>query len=303
MTVVAPAIPQPAVRRRFAPGAVGWVGVLLLAALAATAVFAPILSPYDPEKTVAGPFQAPSRAHPLGTNDVGQDILSEMIFGARISLTIGFLAALIAIGIGTLVGLASGYLGGWVDVVLMRAVDLVLVLPFLPLMILLAAYLGPSYWNIIIVVGILAWARPARVIRAQVLSVKSLDYVEAALALGSRQARVMIRHVLPAVLPLALAQFILAASNAILIEASLSFLGLGDPTAKSWGAVLYYAQVRNAFITGAWVWWVLPPGLLITSATLGFAFVGYALEEVLNPRMPLRHASEVDVEQGLPVRD
>ncbi len=286
MTVLAPAIPRALTRRRrLAVGPVGWVGLFLLAALTTTAVFAPALSPYNPEETVADPFQAPSRAHPLGTNDVGQDVLSELIYGARISLTIGFLAAGIAITIGTTVGVVAGFLGGWADVVLMRAVDLVLVIPFLPLMILLAAYLGPSYWNIIIVIGVLVWARPARVVRSQVLSVRSLDYVEAALALGSRPGRVMLRHVLPAVFPLSLAQFILAASNSILIEAALSFLGLGDPTAKSWGTVLYYAQARNAFLSGAWLWWVLPPGLLITAATLGFAFLGYSLEAVLNPKM------------------
>jgi len=285
VTVATQAVPLVVPRRRHGLGPVGWVGVLLLVALTATAVFAPLLSPHDPEATVGDPFARPNRVHPLGTNDIGQDILSELIYGARISLTIGFLAASIAVGIGTAVGVASGFLGGWVDATLMRAVDLVLVIPFLPLMILLAAYLGPSFWNIIIVIGILVWARPARVIRSQVLSVKSLDYVEAALAMGSLPLRVMLRHILPAVLPLALAQFILAASNAILIEASLSFLGLGDPTAKSWGSVLYYAQVRNAFLSGAWLWWVIPPGLLITAATLGFAFTGFALEELLNPRM------------------
>ncbi len=288
-TTTAPAIPLAAPRRRHLLGPVGWVGLTLLVVLTSTALFAPLLSPYDPEETVGDPFQAPSRVHPLGTNDVGQDILSELIYGARISLTIGFLAAGIAVSIGTTVGMVSGFLGGWVDSALMRTVDLVLVIPFLPLMILLAAYLGPSFWNIIIVIGILVWARPARVVRAQVLSVKSLDYIKAALALGSRTRRVLGRHILPAVLPLALAQFILAASNAILIEAALSFLGLGDPTAKSWGSVLYYAQVRHAFLSGAWVWWVLPPGLLITAATLGFAFTGYSLEEVLNPRMRGQH--------------
>lgn len=293
MTVANPTVRAlPAVRsRRPVLGPVGWIGLGLLVALAAAALFAPVVSPYNPEDTVGDPFLPPSRAHPLGTNDIGQDILSELIYGARISLTIGFLAASIAVGIGTAVGIVSGFFGGWVDAVLMRTVDLVLVVPFLPLMILLAAYLGPSYWNIIIVIGILVWARPARVIRSQVLSVKSLDYVEAAQALGSRAPRVMVRHVLPAVLPLALAQFILAASNAILIEAALSFLGLGDPTAKSWGSVLYYAQARNAFLSGAWVWWVIPPGLLITAATLGFAFTGFALEGVLNPRMRGRRSA------------
>ncbi len=257
----------------------------LLAVLGLTALFAPLLSPYDPEETVADPFQPPGRAHLLGTNDVGQDILSELIHGSRISLTVGFLAAAMAVGIGTAVGVASGFLGGWVEMVLMRAVDLVLVVPFLPLMILLAAYLGPSFWNVVIVIGILVWARPARVIRAQVLSVRRLEYVDAALALGARPTRVMLRHVLPAVLPLSLAQFILAASGSILIEAALSFLGLGDPTAKSWGSVLYYAQARSAFLSGAWVWWVLPPGLLITATTLGFALFGHSLEGLFNPRM------------------
>lgn len=283
MSTLAAAFPP--ARRRPPLGAAGWTGVLLLAALVGMALFAPALSPYDPEETVGDPFQPPGRAHWLGTNDIGQDIASELIHGARVSLTIGFLAAAIAVGIGTAVGVVAGYVGGWTEATLMRAVDLVLVVPFLPLMILLAAYLGPSVWTIIVVIGAIVWARPARVIRAQVLAIKALDYVEAACAIGCRHGRVIVRHVLPSVLPLALAQFILAASSAILIEASLSFLGLGDPTVKSWGTVLYYAQARNAFLSGAWVWWVVPPGLLITAATLGFAFTGFALEEVLNPRM------------------
>jgi len=270
-------------RRRL--GVVGSVGLTILILLAATAVFAPWVAPYNPEETSGGPFEAPSRLHLLGTNDIGQDILSELIFGARISLVIGFLAAIVAISIGTAVGTVAGYFGGWVDTVLMRAVDVVLVIPFLPLMILLAAYLGPSFWNIILVIGLLVWARPARVLRSQVLSLRSLEYIDAARALGASAGRILRLHVLPGVISLSLAQFILAASNAILIEASLSFLGLGDPTAKSWGSILYYAQVRSAFLTGAWLWWVLPPGLLITLAVLGFAFTGFALEEVLNPRL------------------
>jgi len=272
-------------RFRWPVGGVGVIGVALLAALVLAGVFAPWIAPYRPDETTGSPFSPPSRAHLLGTNDVGQDLLSELIFGVRISLTIGFLAAAVSISIGTLVGVVAGYFGGWVDAVLMRLVDVILVVPFLPLMILLAAYLGPSFWNIILVIGILVWARPARVIRAQVLSLKSLDFVDAARALGVSSGRILRRHVLPGVLSLSLAQFILAAGTAILIEASLSFLGLGDPTAKSWGSTLYYAQVRSAFLSGAWKWWVLPPGLLITAAVLGFAFTGFALEEILNPRL------------------
>jgi len=268
-------------------GLVGGIGLTLLVILTGAAVLAPWISPYNPAETSGNPFEAPSRRHLLGTNDIGQDILSELIFGARISLAIGFLAALVAIAIGTTVGIIAGYFSGLVDTILMRAVDVVLVIPFLPLMILLAAYLGPSFWNIIIVIGVLVWARPARVLRAQVLSMRTLNYIEAARALGAPTGRILRLHILPGVLSLSLAQFILAASNSILIEAALSFLGLGDPTAKSWGSILYYAQVRSAFLSGAWVWWVLPPGLVITLAVLGFALTGFALEEVINPR--LRH--------------
>lgn len=276
----------PRVRQRgIRVGGVGAVGITLLALLAIAGAFAPWIAPYPPDEMTGPPFSAPSPAHLLGTNDVGQDLLSELIFGARISLTIGFLAAVMGVSIGTLVGVVAGYFGGWVDAILMRVVDIVLVVPFLPLMILLAAYLGPSLWTIILVIGALVWARPARVIRAQVLSARHLDYVDAARALGGSSRRVLRRHVLPGVLSLSLAQFILAAGTAILIEASLSFLGLGDPTAKSWGSTLYYAQVRSAFLSGAWTWWVLPAGLLITAAVLGFAFTGFALEEVLNPRL------------------
>lgn len=285
-SAVLPAAPRrPARPRRFRLGGVGWTGLTLMTVLVGAAILAPWIVPYDPGATTGDPFEAPSRQHWLGTNDVGQDLFSEMIVGARISLSIGFLAAAVCISLGTLVGIVAGYFGSWIDAALMRLVDVVLVIPFLPLMILLAAYLGPSFWNLILVIGLLVWGRPARVIRAQVLSLTSLDYVDAARALGATSGRILRHHILPGVLSLSLAQFILAASSAILIEASLSFLGLGDPTAKSWGSILYYAQVRSAFLTGAWVWWVLPPGLLITAAVLGFAFTGFAAEEMLNPRL------------------
>jgi peptide/nickel transport system ATP-binding protein/peptide/nickel transport system permease protein len=263
----------------------GLAGVCLLAAMVLVAVFAPLLSPYDPRVSVGAPFEKPSSRHWLGTNDIGQDILSEIIWGSRVSLLIGVTAALIAVSLGTTVGVVAGYCGGAVDACLMRIVDIILVIPFLPLMILLAAYLGPSFWNLVFVIGALVWARPARVIRAQVLSLRSRGYVQAAQAMRAGRVHILTRHILPGVLPLGLAQFVLAASSTILIEASMSFLGLGDPLRKSWGTVLYYAQVRGAFLSGAWLWWVIPPGLLITLAVMGFAFSGYALEDVLNPRL------------------
>lgn len=263
----------------------GLFGLFLLLAFAVIAIFAPFISPYDPRLFVGRPFEPPSLRHILGTNDIGQDIFSEIAYGSRISLLIGISAALVSVFIGSMVGLVSGYFGKLVDSFLMRLVDIILVLPFLPLMILLAAYLGPSFLNVILVISALIWARPARVIRSQVLSITARGYVEAARSLGGSPLHIIFSHVLPGILPLILAQLVQAANLSILIEAALSFLGLGDPLEKSWGSILYYANVRGAFLTGAWIWWVLPPGLCITAVVLGFAFTGYALEEAANPRL------------------
>lgn len=282
------AAPAPHLRRRSwritSAHVAALVGALLILGLTLTAIFASQLAPYDPTERVGKPFSPPSAAHWLGTNDIGQDILSELIYGTRVSLLVGALSALIAIVIGTTVGLLAGYYRR-AGVLLMRMVDVILVLPFLPLLIVLAAYLGRSLMNTILVIGLLIWAGTARVIRAQVLSLANRDYVLAAHAVGAGNRHILLRHLLPQVLLLAVGQFVEATSAAILLESSLSFLGLGDPLQKSWGAVLYWAQARGAFMTPAWRWWVLPPGLLIVSAALGFALLGFALEQILNPRL------------------
>ncbi len=259
-------------------------GAVLLAVMVVLALFGPTLAPYDPSLPVAAPYQAPSAAHWLGTNDIGQDLLSELLVGARVSLAIGLLAAAVSVAFGTLVGILAGALGGWVDAVLMRLTDVVLTLPFLPLVIVLATFFGPSLLTTAAVLSLVIWARPARVVRSQALTVAGRAYVEAAHALGGRASHVLRRHVLPAVAPVALSQFVLAVSSAVLAEASLAFLGLGDPLSKSWGSILFYAQTRGAFLTGAWPWWVLPPGLMIAATVLGFALLGRSLERALTPR-------------------
>jgi ABC-type dipeptide/oligopeptide/nickel transport system permease subunit len=287
ITVSAPTLPRAQARpklRLTADYVAAWVGLALILALTLTAIFAPQLAPYDPTERVGKPFQPPSAEHRLGTNDIGQDIFSELIFGTRISLVVGTSAALISIVVGTSVGLLAGYYTR-VGMVLMRVVDIILVLPFLPLLILLAAYVGRSMLNTVLVIGLLSWAGTARVIRAHVLSCAKHDYVLAAHAVGARNRHIILRHLLPQVTLLAVGQFVEATSAAILLEASLSFLGLGDPLQKSWGTILYWAQVRGAFLTPAWMWWVLPPGLMIVAASLGFALVGFALEQILNPRL------------------
>lgn len=264
---------------------IGLIGLLLVGALVATAVLAPLIAPWDPTERVAAPFQRPSAAHPLGTNDIGQDLLSELIYGTRVSLTVGIVAAAVAMLIGTTVGVLAGFYPRVLGSVLMRFVDVLLIIPFLPLLIILAAYLGRSLFNTILIIGLLIWAGTARVIRSQVLSLAHRDYVTAARALGASDARIIGRHVLPRVMLLGISQFVQATSGAILLEASLSFLGLGDPLQKSWGAILYWAQVRGAFLTEAWVWWVLPPGLMIGAAALGFALMGFAVEQRINPQL------------------
>ena len=260
------------------------IGVSLILILAFTAIFADQLSPYDPTAREGRPFEEPGAAHLLGTNDIGQDILSELIYGTRSSLTVGFAAAAVAIFLGTSVGLLSGYYAR-LDSVLMRLVDVILVIPFLPLLILLAAYLGRSQTNTIIIIGLLIWAGSARVIRSQVMTISKQEYVLAARAVGATDRHIIFRHILPQVMLLAIGQFVLVISTAILLEAALSFLGLGDPIQKSWGTILYWAQVRGAFLTPAWLWWVMPPGLLIVAAALGFALIGFSLEQRVDPRL------------------
>jgi len=263
----------------------GLIGLGVLGFLLFVAIFAPLLAPYDPSARIAKPFAPPSWGHPLGANDIGQDILSNLIFGARISLTVGIAAAAAATVIGTLVGLVSGYFDGLVDAVLMRVVDVALSLPFLPLMIVIGVFLGPGLTTEILVISGIIWAGAARELRSQVLSVSRRDHVQAVRAMGASRWYALTRHLLPVVFPLVIPQFVRVANVTILLEASLSFLGLGDPTAQSWGTMLFYANARSAFLTDAWIWWVVPPGLCIALAVLSFAFMGYALEERARPRL------------------
>lgn len=263
----------------------GILGGVMVASLVFMAIFAPWLAPYDPTERVGLPFQPPSSEHWLGTNDVGQDLLSELIYGSRVSLTVGIVAAVVALILGTTVGVLAGYYPKRLGRILMQSVDVILILPFLPLLIVLAAYLGRSLLNTIIVIGILIWAAPSRIIRSQVLSLRSREYVLASKTMGASDRWAIVRHVLPRTALLATGSFVRAVSTAILIEAALSFLGLGDPLQKSWGSILFWAQARGAFLTPAWKWWVLPPGLMIMLASLGFALIAFAMEERINPRL------------------
>ncbi len=221
----------------------------------------------------------------LGTDAQGHDILSQTVLGSRIALFVGFLAAICSIGLGVIVGLVSGYYGKGVDALLMRFTDVILVLPALPLLITFAAIMSPSIWNIIIIIAIIGWGGVARVIRSEVLSLKERPFIDAARVTGASKSRIMFRHIAPNVLPLALLFMTFAVSGAILFEASLSFIGLGDPSTMTWGMMLNYVQHSNAL--NNW-WWLLPPGLCITLVCMSFFLLGRAFDEIVNPRLRRR---------------
>jgi ABC-type dipeptide/oligopeptide/nickel transport system permease subunit len=256
------------------------VGVILFSIPLMMALLAEWIAPYNPYQFTGLPYENPSAMHPLGTDDIGRDLLSQLIYGSRISLTIGVLSAVIATFLGVLVGMFAGYVGGWLDEVLMRLTDVVLTLPYLVFVIVLVAYIGPTVWNTILCIGILGWPTIARMVRSQVLSLKTQLYVEAAIALGATRWHIMLKYILPNLIVLIIPTTVLTIVDGILTEAGLSFLGLGDLTQISWGLMLFYAQVRGGFLKGAW-WWILPPGLMITLTSLGAILLGQGLDEAL----------------------
>jgi len=278
--------------RAFLKHRLGLVGAAMLLFALVLAIAAPLVAPYDPEArvdvTLEDIFQKPSGEHLLGTDDRGKDVLSSLIYGTRVSLIVGFTAAAIAILIGAIVGIVAGYQRGWVGSILMRITDFFLVIPDLALMIVLVAIAGPSLGTIILVIGLLGWTGTARLVRAQTLSVRERKYVLRAKAIGAGDAHVLRRHILPAVLPLMLANLVLVVSIAILEESSLAFLGLGDPTVISWGQMLNFAFERGAISAGAW-WALLAPGFAIVWVVLGTTLLGTALEDAVNPRLKRHH--------------
>jgi peptide/nickel transport system permease protein len=258
------------------------LGLAVIAIFVALAVLAPVVSPADPTaQSWTAVRQAPSAAHWFGTDEVGRDVLSRVLYGARASLLAGVISIAIALSVGVPAGLISGYLGGAIDALVSRFTDAMLACPFLILAIALAAFLGPSLGNAMIAIGISATPIFVRLTRGQVMSVKVEDYVEAARALGNSRRRIALVHILPNILPALLVQGTLSIAAAIIAEASLSFLGLGQqPPAPSWGSMLNSAQ---RFLTQA-PWMAVWPGLAIFLSVLSFNLVGDGLRDALDPR-------------------
>lgn len=255
------------------------VGVVIAGIVTLAAVGAAWLAPYNPHTYPAAPLAAPNRQHLLGANDVGQDLLSELIYGARASLIVGLAVGGISTAVAWALGLLSG-LSRPADLAIGAVIDLVLVLPPLPLILLIAAYMGASLPVVIITLSLTSWGAFARIIRGQVQGELRKPYVEAAHALGVSGGRIVLRHIAPATVPTAVAKFVLTVQYAVVVQASLTFLGLGDPTLISWGAMIHRAAASPlVFLSRAWLWWLLPPSLAIALLVVGVALIGWSVEE------------------------
>ncbi len=262
------------------------MGGIVVVVLFVVSVFAPVLSPYDPDAIhVNEILMPPSRQHILGTDELGRDVLSRMIWGSRISLKVGFVAVGIAILIGVIVGSAAGYYGGWIDSILMRFVDIMLCFPAFFLILAVIAILQPSIYNIMAVIGLTSWMGVARLVRAEFLRIREMDFVKAARSIGASDFRIIFRHILPNALSPVLVAATLGVAGAILTESALSFLGIGvQPPTPSWGNMLT-AGKDNMEIA----WWLsVFPGMAILITVLGYNLLGEGLRDILDPRLKER---------------
>jgi peptide/nickel transport system permease protein len=261
------------------------IGLTIIAIMILIAIFAPLIAPHSPTATTFTPYQNPSGSNWFGTTGNGQDVFSQMVYGARISLLVGLLAGAVATFVAVTLGLIAGYRPGPVDEGISFLTSLVLVIPGLPLMIILAAYLqSRSTWTIILVVAFTSWATGARVIRSQAATLRTRDFIASAQFSGERLFRVVFREILPNMTSLVAGSFFAAATAAVMAEASLEFLGLGDPNTVSWGTILYYAQQQNSLLTGQWLL-VFAPGLAIALLATAFTLINFGVDALSNPRL------------------
>ena len=265
------------------------VGFVIVVFFVFLAVFGPALALHSSTAQTGAVYAPPSTHHWLGTDDGGVDVLSQLMRGGRTSLIVGFAAALVAMIVGGGIGLTAGYAGGGTDVALMRITDYFLVIPDLVLTIVVATVFGPSLSHVILVIGLLLWTTTARIVRAQVKSVRERVYVKRARSLGAGHLRIVFQHVLPQVAPLLIANTVLTIAYAIFDESALAFLGVGVP-GVSWGVMLQHAFDRTAMTQGAW-WAFVPPGVAIGLVVIGCYLMGQAIEDALNPRLRVAHLS------------
>jgi peptide/nickel transport system permease protein len=267
------------------------VGVGIVLVIVLLGALAPVLTHYSPTAQNFSPLEPPGAGHLLGTTMQGQDVWSEMVWATRASVIVGFAAGLIATALSVAIGLISGFIGGPTDEGLQLLTNVVLVIPTLPLVVVLATYFPfQSNWPLILLIGLTGWSWGARVLRSQVLSMRNLQFVESARMAGESTFSLIFREIMPNMWSLIFAQFLFGVIAAVLTEAGLQFIGLGNISTMSWGTMLYWAQNDGALLTGAW-WWFLPPGLAIAFFGAGLTLINYGLDELTNPRLARRRRS------------
>ena len=264
---------------RFVLSRTGAIGAVMLVLIILTALCAPLLSPYT-HRTPSGPSLAPpDREHPLGTDDLGIDVWAQIVHGARVSLAVGSGSAVLVGLLASSLGILAAYRGGWVDTLIVGVSDTLMIIPHLPMMIVFGAFFGPSLRNIIMIITLLSWAGPARTIRAAVLSAGGQNYIRAARGYGAGFFHQAVRHFLPAVVPILAAGMIRVMGRAVVMEASMAFLGLGDPLSKSWGVIINRSiTFPGIYFTEYWTWWVVPPVVALILTVLSISLLGRELE-------------------------
>ena len=271
------------IMRRFLKHKFAVIGIILFSLIVLVALAAPLLAPYSPYEIHEEFGASPSLAHILGTDLVGRDLLSRLIYACRVSLAVGIGAVSIYVVIGVTLGAVAGYFGKWIDMIIMRITDVFMSFPFLMVILVIVSIMGPSLMNIIIILGLLGWPGIARIVRGSVLSIKEADYIKASIALGYSSSRIIFRHILPNCLAPILVNATFGIASAIIMEASLSFLGMGvQPPTASWGNILKDAQSITVLTTQPWLW--IPPGLLILFAVLSINFIGDGLRDAMDPK-------------------
>ncbi|SUY45425.1 binding-protein-dependent transport system inner membrane protein [Clostridium putrefaciens] len=270
---------------RFKKNKLAMIGTVLILMLVIFSIVAPLIISKDINKVdLMNISMSPSKDHILGTDEMGRDVFSRLVYGGRVSLTVGMLGMLIQILIGTTLGIIAGFYGGVVDSIIMRIVDVFMCFPFFVIAIAMAAIIGPNIWNVIIIIGVLSWTGIARIVRAEILKLKKSEYIEAAHALGIKNIRILLKHLLPNIIPSVIVASTLSIASGILTEASLSFLGMGvKPPQPSWGNMLAAAQNMRTLQSEWWLW--IPPGLCVFSTVMSINFMGDGMRDFLDPNV------------------
>jgi peptide/nickel transport system permease protein len=259
------------------------VGFVILLVMIMAALLAPLIAPYDPQQQSVASLLAPSMSHWLGTNHVGQDIWSQLLFGARTSLLVGFSVGILAVLLGSLCGLSAALIGGIYERIVMRLVDSLIVIPMIIVIIVVAAYIKPNILVLIVLLSLLSWEGGARIIWSQTLSLKERGYVAAARSFGARKSYLAWRHIIPALGPILLVDLIYGIRRAVFLEAGLAFLGISDPALVSWGMMM--RDALGFSYLNVWQWWLVPTGIVLSLTIVGLTFIGHAVEPIIDPRL------------------